>query len=107
MPFPPPRMRPPLTIDKMKGVNTMDNRPIRQDRMDHIEKGARIGKPRGHEYYKKAMKNKDRKDAKKREKEKEMDKWFESLTVSQQADVAYNFWDGASYEEKKEEYELE
>ena len=39
--------------------------------------------------------------------EKKMDKWFESLTTLQQADVAYNFWDGASFEDKKEEYFIE
>ena len=42
-----------------------------------------------------------------KEKEKIMDEWFNNLTILQQADVAYNFWDGASYEQKKEEYELE
>jgi len=42
-----------------------------------------------------------------KEKEKEMDEWFENLTILQQADIAYNFWDGASYEEKLEEYTLE
>lgn len=36
-----------------------------------------------------------------------MDKWFENLTTLQKADIAYNFWDSASYEDKKEEYELE
>jgi len=41
------------------------------------------------------------------DKEKELDEWFETLTISQQADVAKNFWDSASYEEKKEEYEVE
>ena len=40
-------------------------------------------------------------------KEKEMDKWFESLTTYQQADIAYNFWDNATYEQKKEEYYIE
>lgn len=45
--------------------------------------------------------------AEKYENEKKYDKWFESLNVQQQADVAYNFWDNASYEGKKEEYELE
>ena len=39
--------------------------------------------------------------------EEKMDKWFESLTLSQQSNIAYNFWDGASYEEKKKEYEAE
>ena len=41
------------------------------------------------------------------EHEKKMDKWFENLTTLQQADVAYNFWYGASYEDKKEEYKAE
>jgi len=41
------------------------------------------------------------------ENEKKYDKWFESLTILQKADVAYNFWDNASYEDKKREYELE
>lgn len=85
----------------MKGGKRMNNRPVKRDRMDHIEKGAHIGKPRGYEYCRKAIKKEERKDAEKRDKEKEMDKWFESLSISQQADVAYNFWDGASYEEKK------
>jgi len=42
-----------------------------------------------------------------KELEKKMDKWFESLTTLQQADVAYNLWDGLSFEDKKEEYFLE
>ena len=42
-------------------------------------------------------------DERKAEEEK-FDKWFESLSTNQQADVAYNFWDSATYEQKKEEY---
>ena len=44
---------------------------------------------------------------KKKAYEEKMDEWFSSLSVLQQADVAYNFWDGATYEQKKEEYEIE
>ena len=40
-------------------------------------------------------------------KEKEMDKWFYNLSAYQQADIAYNFWDSATYEQKKEEYYIE
>ena len=39
--------------------------------------------------------------------EKKFDKWFESLTAYQQAEIAYNFWDSATYEQKKEEYYIE
>ena len=88
----------------------MNNRPVRQDRMDYMEKGAAIGKPReDNRKLKKAIKEiKDIREADERkEKEKIMDEWFENLTILQQSDVAYNFWDGASYEQKKEEYELE
>ena len=60
--------------------------------MDHIEKGAKIGKSRTFN---------------KNEYEKKMDKWFESLNNSEKADIAYNFWDSASFEDKKEEYECE
>ena len=45
-------------------------------------------------------------DERKAEEEK-MDKWFDSLTIRQQADIAYNFWDGATYEQKREEYYIE
>ena len=45
-------------------------------------------------------------DERKAEEEK-MDKWFDSLTIRQQADVAYNFWDSATYEQKREEYYIE
>ena len=43
----------------------------------------------------------------KRELGKEMDKWFYSLTTNQQADLACNFWDNMSFEDKKEEYYIE
>ena len=39
--------------------------------------------------------------------EKKMDKWFESLTTLQQADVAYNLWYNMSFADKKEEYFIE
>jgi len=39
--------------------------------------------------------------------EEKMDKWFENLTTLRQSFIAYNFWDNASYEDKKEEYEIE
>lgn len=42
-----------------------------------------------------------------RELEKGMDKWFDSLTTNQQADFARNFWGELSFEEKKEEYYIE
>jgi len=79
-------------INLKKRLKELDKRPIKPERMDHVERGAALGKPRTFN---------------KKEYEKKMDKWFESLSISQQADVAYNFWDGASYEEKKEEYEAE
>ena len=41
---------------------------------------------------------------KRRELEKEMDKWFYGLTTNQQADFAINFWDNMDFEDKKEEY---
>jgi len=41
------------------------------------------------------------------ENEKKYDEWFKGLSIQQKADVAYNFWDNASYEDKKREYELE
>lgn len=43
----------------------------------------------------------------KREKEKEMDEWFNSLTIFQRSDVAYSLWDSLSFEDKKEEYGAE
>ncbi len=46
-------------------------------------------------------------EEKNKEKEKKMDKWFEGLSDRRQSFIAYNFWDNASYEEKKEEYEAE
>jgi len=39
--------------------------------------------------------------------EKKMDKWFESLTTLQQADVPYNLWYNMSFADKKEEYFIE
>ena len=41
----------------------------------------------------------------KEENERSYDKWFKNLSIQQKADVAYNFWDNASYEDKKREYE--
>ena len=50
----------------------------------------------------------NKKEIAKRKKEiKEMDKWFYSLSSYQQADIAYNFWDNATYEQKAEEYYVE
>ena len=39
--------------------------------------------------------------------EEKMDKWFYDLTTLRQSFIAYNFWDNASFEDKKEEYEIE
>jgi len=79
-------------INLKKRLKELDKRPIKPERMDHIERGAALGKPRTFN---------------KKEYEKKMDRWFNDLSDSQKADVAYNFWDSASYEEKKEEYEVE
>ena len=48
-----------------------------------------------------------REDDKKREYEKEMDKWFKGLSIQGKADVAESMWEESSYEIKKIEYELE
>lgn len=39
------------------------------------------------------------------ENEKKYDRWFKDLSVFHKSFVAYDFWDNASYEEKKREYE--
>jgi len=43
----------------------------------------------------------------KRELEKEMDKWFNSLTVNQRLDLARDMWDKLNFEDKKEIYYIE
>ena len=48
-----------------------------------------------------------REDDKKREYEKEMDKWFKGLSIQGMADVAESMWEESNYEIKKREYELE
>lgn len=71
---------------------------IKQERMDYIEVGAAFGKPR-------KFKEKTKYQAEKEKiHEKIFDEWFKNLTTLQQADVAYNLWEGATFEEKKEEY---
>jgi len=45
--------------------------------------------------------------AKRRELEKEMDKWFYGLTTNQKADFAENFWGNMDFEDKKTEYYIE
>ena len=45
-------------------------------------------------------------DERKAEEEK-FDKWFYSLPTNLKADIAENFWDSATYEQKKEEYYIE
>jgi hypothetical protein len=42
-----------------------------------------------------------------KENEEKYDKWFQSLSDRRQSFIAYNFWDNASFEDKKREYELE
>lgn len=87
--------------EKDKRENKIEDRPIKQSRMDYMEKGARIGKPR-------EGKKKTKDEIKKQnEYEKIMDMWFGNLSDSQKADVAYNLWEGLSYGDKKEEFELE
>jgi len=41
------------------------------------------------------------------ENEKKYDEWFKNLTILQKARLSLKFWDNASYEDKKREYELE
>ncbi len=43
----------------------------------------------------------------KESKEKEMDDWFNGLSFQMKVSVAHNLWEGATYEQKKEEYEIE
>ena len=40
-------------------------------------------------------------------KEKIMNEWFDKLTPLEKANVAYGFWDSATYDQKREEYEAE
>ena len=80
---------------------------IKQDRMDHIEVGAALGKSRVHnKKFEKAVKEiRDTRIAdERREKEKEIDEWFKNLTILQRSDVAYSLWEDATFEEKREEY---
>ena len=46
-------------------------------------------------------------DREKKEKEDKFDTWFYNLSVGQKADNADVMWDGLSYGDKKEIYELE
>lgn len=71
---------------------------IKQERMDHIEIGAALGKSR--KFKEKTKYQIDRE----KEHEKIFDEWFKNLTTLQKSDVAYNFWDSATFEEKREEY---
>jgi len=56
----------------------------------------------------KSRKEKELREAdKKRDYEKEMDRWFEGLSLQGKADVAESMWEESNYEIKKREYELE
>lgn len=71
---------------------------IKQERMDHIEIGAALNKPRKFKEKTKYQIGKEK------EHEKIFDEWFKNLTILQKSDVAYNLWENATFEEKKEEY---
>ena len=43
----------------------------------------------------------------KKELEKEMDKWFNGLTVNQRLDLARDMWDKLNFEGKKEIYYID
>ena len=79
-------------VSLKKKLKESDDRPIKPERMDHMEIGAALGKPRTFN---------------KKEYEERMDRWFEKLSTLQKADIADGFWGELSYEEKKEEYEAE